>query len=187
MNRRWRKIKGYEDQYEVSDYGEVRRKGGVRGAAHGHIVAVWNNRTARSVALCKDNTCKAVNLAKLVLEAFVGPRKRGYVPGFRDGDRNNCHVENLYWKRMGENVARGTAHFRCKLTDAQVQEIRQIYHDPTRRTTQATLAKQYGVSRTTISGITQGVTRTGVKGAPKGIRDGRYKDRRNYTGEGGSR
>lgn len=44
-------------------------------------------------------------LAVLVLEAFIGPRPGpGYAVFYKDGDSNNCNLENLEWSLNSSNA-----------------------------------------------------------------------------------
>lgn len=74
-------------------------------------------------------------VAHLVLEAFVGPRPDGTECRHLDGDSLNDAKGNLCWGTKVENEAdkdrhgtkvRGTRHWKGKLTEAQVAEIRSL-------------------------------------------------------------
>jgi len=54
-----------------------------------------------------------------------------------------------HWVQKGEN------HYRCKLTDAQVKEIKElyVYRDPTKEHDSNGLARKYGVSPSLIKAI----------------------------------
>jgi hypothetical protein len=76
-----------------------------------------------------------------------------------NGIKTDNRVENLEWNTNLENKQhavnsgltnlKGTNHPRCKLSDKQVLEIREIGFSQTR----TSLSKKYGVSRITISRV----------------------------------
>ncbi len=43
-------------------------------------------------------------LGQIVLETFVGDKPENCRLGFRDGNRQNCMLQNLYWKDKNENT-----------------------------------------------------------------------------------
>ena len=51
--------------------------------------AFWNPVTKRS---------RTVSVALLVAELFIGERPPGFAVAFKDGDRTNVRVENLYYR-----------------------------------------------------------------------------------------
>lgn len=95
-----------------------------------------------SPALAHRGTCKArlyvvVRRGKLkikrtvhslVLETFIGPRPPGKEACHNDGNHLNNTLENLRWDTHKNNMADRQRHGRlvCKLTDAQVLEVRAL-------------------------------------------------------------
>jgi hypothetical protein len=80
-------------EYEVSEYGHLRRKGKVRKPylqADGYLVYCLMGHKTRKVH-------------QLVLEAFVGPKPEGGVCRHLDGNRTNNHITNLRWGTRSEN------------------------------------------------------------------------------------
>jgi hypothetical protein len=128
----WLPVANFEDRYEVSDHGEVRSlyfdppralkpftdKDGYP------VIALWKKRKRR-----------AVNLHRLVAEAFHAEQRNVLhnEVAHLDGDRTNCRADNLKWVSKVENHfhmrAHGThpsgeAHGNAKLTADLVREIR---------------------------------------------------------------
>jgi hypothetical protein len=72
-----------------------------------------------------------VGVAKLVMDAFAGPPKPGHGIIYKDGDRGNCHRDNLYYGvppsrgsvAVGQR-ARGENHRDAKLSVEGVRAIR---------------------------------------------------------------
>ncbi len=96
----------------------------------------------------------------LVLEAFVGPRPKGMEAcHFPDQTRTNNHLSNLRWDTRSENMRDavlcgtrgGEADSQTKLTAENVRAIDALYR--TGSSTQKEIAKQYGVSRVTVTDI----------------------------------
>lgn len=99
----------------------------------------------------------------LVCEAFHGSRPEGMLAAHNDGDSFNNLPENLRRATPTENQAdrrlhgrlkTGSEHPQSKLTDVQVEEIRQQVPGP--YGTLERLARQFGVSPTTIARIRDG-------------------------------
>lgn len=116
------------------------------------------------VCLAMKGKKKPTLVHRLVLEAFVGPRPEGKVCRHLNGDATDNHAENLKWgtyKENGEDMVRhgtskvGERNPNCKLTDAQVVEIRSIKGMLHRE-----IAERYGVAPATISGIKAGIARS---------------------------
>lgn len=98
----WKSVPGYE-AYEVSDSGQVRRRGrllrgspGKNGYPVVHLRAPEGGRRAY--------------VHQLVLEAFVGPRPDGAVACHADGTRTNNQVSNLRWDSQSANMGDARRH-----------------------------------------------------------------------------
>lgn len=105
----WKWVVGYEDIYEVSDQGRIRswtNLGGqkVRPTEPRPMKSVHNYAGYHVLTLSKDGIRTQHRLHCLVLQAFVGPRPKGYQGAHRDDDKNNNHLSNLAWKTVGENI-----------------------------------------------------------------------------------
>ena len=86
----WKSVIGYEDQYQISEYGEVRPK--IYFARR--KVPTLHNGYLR-VALYKENKSKYYYIQRLVYEAFVEEIPEGYVVHHVDEDRMNNYFKNL--------------------------------------------------------------------------------------------
>lgn len=103
-------------------------------------------------------------VARLVLEAFVGPCPSGMEAcHFPDPDPRNCALSNLRWdtkkanardKDLHGRTPRGERHGMSKLTDSQVLEIFELRGAIGKRK----IAKQFGVSHRTVQDIHSGRT-----------------------------
>ena len=137
---RWRAVVGYEGFYEVSDQGNVRSlprevvypKGGVK-VWHGRVLSPSIRRYGRRyVTLSVGNVVRSFSIARLMLEAFVGPAN-GRMALHKDGSRDNDTLPNLYWGTNVENMSdkvkngnslKGSRHHKAQVTEEQVLAMR---------------------------------------------------------------
>lgn len=103
---KWAPVLGFEDIYEVSTHGRVRRVAGGRGAKPGHILRTNTNGRAGHlwVTLYRDCIGTKSYVHRLVAQAFV-PGPVGPVVRHKDDDPSNNVTENLAWGTQGDNVA----------------------------------------------------------------------------------
>lgn len=147
----WKPVIGFEDIYEVSDFGRVRSKNTEKiknltiGSNGRPYLGLWNK-----------NRQKIVKPHTLVLEAFVEKRPHGMECCHNDGNPQNNNLSNLRWDTSKNNhadkIKHGTTNRgeRCgtaKLTEQQVFEIRKDNR------LQREIAVDYGVAANTISRI----------------------------------
>ena len=135
--------------YSVTDDGRVcsyrtrTRFPGEIGGSHAVIsdspvkeMSVYINKKGyRRVSVRVGKSTRPVQLAVLVLDAFVGPRPPGQVCRHLDGDNSNNKPGNLAWGTHTDNAqdrlrhgryARGEKHPLAKLTMAQAREMRRL-------------------------------------------------------------
>lgn len=95
----WRRIADYP-HYFISNRGRFRHHRKILKGSYsiitGHHVAVISN----------GGEIVGKYIARLVLEAFVGPAPKGMFVRFRDGNKHNLHLSNLEWApRAGRRPA----------------------------------------------------------------------------------
>jgi len=113
----WKPIKSYEDLYEISSLGRVRRKESVvcMPTKYGtttvrHVKASFLSQKKKkngymSVQLCKDGQAKDILVHRLVAEAFLDPdSERPYV-NHKNLHKEDNRVDNLEWCTPKENTA----------------------------------------------------------------------------------
>lgn len=110
----WRGVLGYEDSYEVSNYGrvkslsrkiEVHRDGETHARYYRERLMSLSIRTRYpSVSISRDGRLESFLVHRLVAEAFIpNPENKPYVNHI-DGDTHNNHVSNLEWVTQSENI-----------------------------------------------------------------------------------
>ena len=108
----WRPVKGYEDQYIVSNRGRVISKGGFITRPNGLVVRYPTKILKQSLAktgyyvvgLTKDKKCNIVSVHLLVAEAFIGERKKGMVINHLDGIKTNNNSDNIELTTYSGNI-----------------------------------------------------------------------------------
>lgn len=158
----WREIPGSPD-YEVSRYGQVRRKTVGRGTYPGRLIRARISADGYlrvPISRSKGRTIWVPNHT-VVAAAWIGPRpSRRHQVRHLDGDRLNNAASNLAYGTQSENEAdkysHGTDHSgergtMAKLTEHQARAIK----FGTGRTV-AELAAMFGVTTATIRAIRAG-------------------------------
>lgn len=108
----WKPVVGWEEFYEVSDDGQVRRfeyvKVGGGGSRQvipaGPVASRVNPAGYLGVTLVRAPRRWVVHVHRLVIEAFVGPRPSPkHEVRHLDGDKSNNSAANLAWGTSSEN------------------------------------------------------------------------------------
>lgn len=167
MTEIWRMIDGYDEMYEVSNWGKVRswhnNKHG-RGEEPRTLKPKMHNGCYPIVDLYKNRQRERFFVHGLVLTAFVSSRPSGLECCHGDGNPAHNHLSNLRWDTRSANMQdaithgtwtppdlRGEANGRAKLTKSQVIEIRRAY--TAGGVLQRELGALFGVGRSTIGDI----------------------------------
>lgn len=174
VHEEWRPVVGKFSgwNYEVSNLGRVRSTSTYRPSLHHKILAQFTSNSGYCIrTLSKDNKSANINVHILVCEAFHGERPAGMEVNHKDGNKQNNRASNLEWETDSGNMRhaidtglksihrgdtpalKGEKNPACKLTDDQVNEIREAWKQGKKR---AELAKQYGVRPETIWSIGTG-------------------------------
>lgn len=109
----WKPVKGYENLYEASNYGNVRSL--PRHTTSGRVLKQYTNRKNgyRYVALCKNNKKVSKRVHILVVEAFTDFVSKGFNPNavidHIDGNKTNNRLDNLEVVTQKENDNRARA------------------------------------------------------------------------------
>jgi hypothetical protein len=170
----WRPVVGWEELYEVSDLGRIRRlpytdsagrAGGIRRYKGWLLNGEITHKGYRRIGLQRGGEKQKRYYAHiLVLTAFRGPRPPGKQCRHLDGNHLNNSLSNLKWGSALEQVADKKAHgthlqgetaFLAKLKEGEVLKIRGLLSSGMRGTE---VAKLYNVHTATISMIKLGKT-----------------------------
>ena len=141
MEEEWRTIKGFP-MYEVSNLGRVRswnmqggRHDGGKRARKPHLMTLGRladgTRTVTVRNRIYRGTMRVVH--RIVLDAFVGECPEGHIVHFEDGDKSNCHRDNLSWVAGKMLLAGRPDHVRKPATEKPQRALKPQV-DPTWRT-----------------------------------------------------
>ena len=149
----WVDIKNYEGKYRISNKGRI--KSLERQVSHGGITWIQPERIMSHWCGTK------FSVHRLVAQHFLPEWNPKLEVNHIDGDRYNNNADNLemctHQRNMEHAIAGGLKQdygeksVNAKLTNAQAEEVRVKYFSG--KASQDTLAKQYGVSRQTVSAI----------------------------------
>lgn len=115
-----------------------------------------------TVRLSKNNKVVNCMVHRLVAQAFITNSKNKPQVNHIDGDKTNNTADNLEWVTGKENThhayntglaTSGEKKYNAKLTNEQVQTIREIYVSGDRNYGQRALAKRYNVNQRVIYNI----------------------------------
>ncbi len=129
----WLPVVGFEDIYEVSDAGLVRKRYRTRRIADLKYIKGFTNKQGYNLLSLNDNNRKRSILRHhVVLEAFIGFCPENMEGSHLDGDPSNNCVENLIWESRSDNAKRrrpalGEKSRNHKLTELEVLKIRALY------------------------------------------------------------
>lgn len=161
----WKNVVGYEDIYEVSSFGRVRRISIAPGRRPGGLLRPAKTSGGhRDIGLYKCGRGKRFGVHVLVLTAFRGPSPPGLECRHLDGCPWNNHLGNLAWGTRSENMADrlkhgvanvGDRHWKHKLSPDSVRMIRSMVAGGMM---QKDVASYFGVNFSTICDVIRGRT-----------------------------
>lgn len=138
----WRPVVGYEDIYQVSEFGDVKRikpdRHDTKAKGKPMKVTIEKWGYAAIELAHPENPPKYWKVHRLVAFAFLGECPDGMQVNHRDGNKLNNHYSNLEYVTPKENVkhafdmglrqsSKGENHGRAKLTDDIVRNLRIRY------------------------------------------------------------
>lgn len=121
MEKVWKDIPGYENIYQVNNFGEVRSydkyvpcKNGRKFFSKSRILKLGTHKRGyKTIMLHKDGKVKLWLVHRLVALVFI-PNPNNYEQvNHKDEDKTNNRVDNLEWCDNWYNSHYGTRIFRC--------------------------------------------------------------------------
>lgn len=112
LSERWKDIPGYEDCYQISDFGRVRSKSRTRGGKGDTVCKVRerirqpSNDQDGYLILClyDSNRVETKAIHRLVASAFVDNPNHLPQVNHKDGDKHNNNATNLEWVTGTSNI-----------------------------------------------------------------------------------
>jgi hypothetical protein len=105
MTEMWKPIVGYENYYEVSNFGQVKRIAPAMGTTKNKILKSWPDKEGRpTITLCVNRKIKKFRVSKLVCLTWHGPQPTPkHQAAHWDGDCTNNEESNIRWATQLEN------------------------------------------------------------------------------------
>lgn len=150
----WKPIEGFENVYEVSNMGRIRRLL----CKTPRIIKGCKGQYYR-VQLCYGDNKRQARIHRLVLETFIGPCPPNMEAAHLNGNYYDNNLENLKWVTKKENHSHKWLHgtAQCgerasinKLKESQVLKIRNLRE---RGFVVGVIAEKFNISKNTIYDI----------------------------------
>lgn len=159
----WKPLAGFEDCYEVSSSGQIRRSVGGRGCRAGRTRRpVVHSSGYRHLVLSRSGQFHCIYIHRAVATAFLGPGGDGQEVNHKDGNKANNRLSNLEWASSSENKLHayhagltriGQEHPHSRLKDSDVPVIRRLLSEGVSK---SAVARKFKVSHSTIARIELG-------------------------------
>lgn len=109
MQEIWKDVIGYEDLYQVSNYGNVRSLNW-NNTHSTKLLKPYNHGGYTRIGFRRNKILKNYLVHVLVAKAFIPNPENKPVVNHIDGDKTNNHISNLEWVTHKENVHHAIEH-----------------------------------------------------------------------------
>ena len=127
----WKDVVGYEQFYQVSNNGRVRRK-----RDHYELSQQIGSGGYKQVVLSKGGKSKPIPVHRIVAKAFIKNEFNYPCVNHKDEDKQNNNVENLEWCSYRYNINYGTRTSRANETKRKSREKALSLYKPNGDTTE---------------------------------------------------
>lgn len=135
----WKPIPGYEDYYEVSTLGRVKRIKGKKGTHIGRILEGTLHNGYLTVELSSEDEAKVYRINRLVARTFIPNPENKPEVNHINGIKTDNRVENLEWVTHNENIQHAWKTGLICMTVAQRKKISEV--NTGRHHSEATISK----------------------------------------------
>lgn len=168
-NEIWKPIKEYENLYQISNFGNVKRIERIN--SYGRKLKEKIMKPCKDLdgylrlPLTKNGTKNTFKVHKLVAEAFVNNPQNKETVNHIDENKTNNFYKNLEWLSREENRNYGSRNKRA--ANSCKKKIKVIYRDGTYEIWDSTedFCKEFGFHSSNVSGVLRGKCKTshGIK------------------------
>ena len=158
----WKPAFGFEGIYECSTNGRVRSARNITSSKKGRVLKPHTGTKYAQVQLRKNGVYHHTYIHRLVMATFVGPSS--LTVNHKNGVKTDNRIENLEYATNQENLLhatrvlgkrRGTLHWKARLNDTDIRDIRRrLFSGETHQS----IADAYSVCRVNITCIAIGRT-----------------------------
>ena len=164
----WKDIKGYEGRYQVSNLGRVKRLANGKGFNSKELIKSTNRLSADGyVIITLPNGERPLH--RLVAETFLLNPENKETVNHLDGIKLNNRLDNFEWATRKEQLdhayklglkesLKGENNPASKLSNKQVQWVRDNYKGYDKELGATAIANKFNVSTATIYNILKGIT-----------------------------
>lgn len=150
----WKPVVGFEDFYEVSNFGHVKR------IDTQHISRPGTTKKGyKFVGLTKNNVTIVRRIHCLVMAAFVGARPKGMVINHLDSNPSNNHVRNLEYTTPKGNSHHSLLQGRAgiyKITQEEMAQVIRLLEQRRPHLSYQQIAEITGLTRNIVSAVGSG-------------------------------
>lgn len=175
MTEMWKDIVGFENNYQISNYGRIRSKARkTKNQYSEEFIKTTGTITSAGYEvhnLYKDNRYKTISVHKIVAEHFVDGYFDGAVVNHINGDKTFNYASNLEWCTRSENQKHAVDNGLWKVSDKHRESAKKqgakmgkankkvsneqvlLIREDLKTMTGSEVAKKYNLAPATISWI----------------------------------